>query len=310
MPAEGVPFVGRAELLTYEEIERVVRVLAPGGVRAVRITGGEPLVRHDIVELVRRVAAVPGVEDVALTTNGRLLPRHAADLAAAGLKRLNVSLDSTDRETFARVTRGDHLPEVLAGIEAALQAGIRPIKLNCVVVAGHNDGQVAALVRFARARGLLPRFIELMPMGDNPWFGPDRLVSSRQVRERLLAEGLELSPVAPGDAATPGSGPARHWRVREAGDPGAAWSEVGFISPITESFCDACNRIRLTSTGKIRACLGWDDAVSLRDLMRGGCTDDDLRRAIGASLLGKRTGHEFTAAGGGATGVPMSAVGG
>ena len=143
MPAQGVDFVRRASLLSYEEIERIVRALAPTGVRSVRITGGEPLVRQDLPELVRRVASIPGVDDVALTTNARLLPRYAGALAAAGLGRINVSLDSVDREVFAEMTRGDHLPEVLAGIDAAQRAGLGPIKLNTVVVADANDHQVA-----------------------------------------------------------------------------------------------------------------------------------------------------------------------
>ena len=310
MPAGGVDFMRRAELLTYEEIERIISVLAPAGVRSVRITGGEPLVRYDIVELVGRVAAVPGIQDVAMTTNARLLPRYAQALADAGLGRINVSLDSVDRTTFERITRGDHLPDVLAGIEAAAAAGIGPIKLNAVVVQGENDGQVADLVRFARAHGYQPRFIELMPMQGADWFGPERLVSSQQVRDRLIEDGFELEAVAPDQAETVGRGPARHCRVRDTADPGSGWSEVGFISPITENFCESCNRIRITSTGGIRACLGWDDAVSLRDLMRGGVDDAGLMTAICTSLLGKRDSHEFDELGSGGASHSMSAVGG
>ena len=308
MPAMGVDFVRRAELLTYEEIERVVRVLAPAGVRSVRITGGEPLVRQDIVELVARVAAVPGVEDVAMTTNARLLPRFAHGLAAAGLGRINVSLDSTDRATFERITRGDHLEEVLAGIQSARAAGLGPVKLNTVVTRGANDHQVADIVRYARAHDLLPRFIELMPMSGSDGLGQNQLVSSQEVRDRLTADGLEVVPVE--RSSSVGSGPARHCRVRERGDAESPWTDVGFISPITENFCDACNRIRISSVGGIRACLGWDDAISLRDLMRGGASDREIAAAVGASLLGKRVAHGFDAEGSQGATHSMSAIGG
>jgi cyclic pyranopterin phosphate synthase len=308
MPAGGLDFMKRAELLTYEEIERIITVLAPAGVRSVRITGGEPLVRHDIVELIERVAAVAGVQDVAMTTNARLLPRYAQALADAGLRRINVSLDSVDRETFKTMTRGDHLPDVLAGIEAALDAGLAPIKINAVVVRGQNDHQVADIVRYSRAHDLQPRFIEIMPMQGADWFGPERLVSSQEVRDRLVADGLELAPLE--TAPTVGSGPARHLQVREAADPTSPWTEVGFISPITENFCDSCNRIRITPTGGIRACLGWDDALSLRDLMRNGVDDAGLMAAISASLLGKRESHDFDDKGSGGASHSMSAVGG
>ncbi len=310
MPAGGLDFKRRAELLSYEEIERIIKVLAPVGVRSVRITGGEPLVRHDIVELVGRIAAVPGVEDVAMTTNARLLPRHAHALAAAGLNRINVSLDSVDRGTFDRLTRGDHLPQVLAGMAAAAAAGISPIKINAVVVQGQNDDQVADIVRFSREHGYRPRFIELMPMQGSDWFGPERLVSSQQVRDRLVEDGFELQPLSPGQAETVGSGPARHCRIRDTRDPGSRWSEVGFIGPITENFCDDCNRIRITSTGGIRACLGWDDSASLRDLMRAGVDDAGLMASISASLLGKRDSHKFDLTGSGAAEHSMSSIGG
>ena len=310
MPAGGLDFMRRAELLSYEEIERIIRVLAPAGVRSVRITGGEPLVRHDVVELVGRIAAVPGVEDVAMTTNARLLPRYAQALADAGLRRINVSLDSVDRATFERLTRGDHLADVLAGIRAADAAGIGPIKINAVVVQGQNDGQVAELVRYCRAHGYRPRFIELMPMQGTQWFGPERLVSSQQVRDALVADGFELEPLTRDQAQTIGSGPARHCRVRDTRDPGSAWSEVGFISPITENFCGDCNRIRITPTGGIRACLGWDDSASLRDLMRAGTDDAGLLAAISLSLLGKRDSHSFEATGSGGAAHSMSSVGG
>jgi len=311
MPAEGMDFVGRKELLTYEEIERIVRALAPFGVRSVRITGGEPLIRRDIVELIRRVAAVPGVDDVAMTTNARLLRKNAAELKAAGLRRVNVSLDSLDPVRFSELTRGEHLEAVLDGIEAAREVGILPIKINAVVVRGENELEVADIVRWSRERDIIPRFIEIMPMGEIGWFNESKLVASAALRERMQREGLELEPIDAGsDADAPGSGPARYWRARDRGVAGSPWSRVGFISPITENFCDACNRIRITPTGSIRACLGWDDSNSLRDIMRNGCSDAELLDVIQASLRLKRAGHEFEADGSGNTATSMSSIGG
>ena len=310
MPEEGVHFSARDDLLSYEEIERLVTVLTRLGVDSVRISGGEPLLRKDVVRLVERVAAVPGVEDVAMTTNARLLHRHSEALKRAGLSRLNISLDSLEPAVFAAMARGWYLPEVLRGIEAARSAGFSPLKLNCVVAREINQDDPPRLIEFCRERDITPRFIELMPMGGLEWFGEHRVVSSAEVREGLRAAGYRLELLEPGEATEAGPGPARYWRIRPGGDLAASWSTVGFISPLSEGFCDSCNRMRISCTGRVRACLGWDDGVSLRDLMRAGCSDEALEAAIRGSLAAKRAGHEFTATGEGKTGWTMSSVGG
>jgi len=290
MPAEGQRFAPREALLTYEEIERLVRLLAGCGVRSVRLTGGEPLVRRGLPGLVARLAPLPGIEEVTLTTNGRLLSRHARALKDAGLSRVNVSLDSLDPDTSRALSGVDCLADVLAGLEAAREAGLAAVKVNTVVVRGANEREVAAIVRFCRARGFVPRFIELMPMGEVGQRRRERLVTATEVRARLAADGLELVEEPARSAA--GRGPARYLRVRDGA--GSPWTSVGFIAPLSERFCSGCNRLRLTSTGEIRPCLGWEDGASLRDLLRGGATDEDLLAAVAAALALKHDGHGFS----------------
>jgi cyclic pyranopterin phosphate synthase len=278
MPEEGLDWTAREDLLTYEEIERIVRIFVGMGVRRVRLTGGEPTVRRDIERLVQALGAL-GLDDLTMTTNGHLFGPRAADFAAGGLRRINLSLDALDPELFRRIARGGEVGRVLAAIDAALEAGLQPVKINMVVMAGINDHEVEAMV--ARFAPLSPRvelrFIEYMP------FGHDRKLHlpARELRARLDAtHGLEALP---GDSA---GGPATRARLRDSG------LVVGFISPITEHFCDACNRLRLLADGALRTCLSREDAPSLRDLARAGADDLALELAIRRQVWGKVAGHE------------------
>lgn len=289
LPAEGMSWMPRAELLTYEEIARVVRVFAAMGVRRVRLTGGEPTVRKDIAELIGAVASVPGIDDLSMTTNAHTLAKTAGLLAERGLRRVNISLDSLDAGRFGRITRGGQLAAVLAGIEAAREAGLTPIKINMVVMAGENDDEVVDVARFfaPHAADTVVRYIEYMPF-DSRLHGN---VPAATMRARLAEAFGPLEPCAPD-----GGGPARYWK---AGD-----LRVGFIAPITEHFCAACNRLRLLADGHLRTCLAHEDTPSLRDLVRSGASDAELAATIRTIVLGKPAGHEALEEGG----VPFEGV--
>lgn len=300
VPDEGVAHKLRGALCTFEELERIVGVFAGLGVRRLRLTGGEPTVRHGFVELVQRLRAVAGIDEVVMTTNGHRLAELADPLAAAGLAGANVSLDTLDPVRFAELTGGGDLARVLAGIDAALARGLE-IKLNAVALAGVNDGEIAALCELAWRRGVVMRFIEHMPLSSGALFVPERELGAAAIRAAVEAAFGALEPVEHGGIA----GPARYWRL--AAEPAR---EVGIISAMTEHFCAACNRVRLTADGQLHACLGHDDAVSLRDVVRAGGSDDDLRRAIAWSVQGKREGHEFQRSGAGGPTKHMIVMGG
>ena len=298
---EDATFRPRADLLTFEEIVRVVGVFAGLGVRRVRLTGGEPTIRRDVVDLVRMLRAVPGIEQLVMTSNGHLLPDLAAPLAEAGLAAVNVSIDTIDPARFAEVTRRGDLSRVLAGIDAAIAAGLT-VKLNAVALRGVNDDEIPALCELAWTRGIVTRFIEHMPMSDGQLYDTARELSAAEIRAAVeAAHGL----LEPAQDVRAHHGPSRYWRL--VADPRR---EVGIISAMTEHFCDACNRVRLTATGELHACLGHDDALSLRDILRAGGSDDDIRAAIGASLGGKRAGHEFLRTGVGGPTKHMVTMGG
>jgi cyclic pyranopterin phosphate synthase len=279
-----IEFQPRAAVLTFEEIEQIVSVFASLGVRKVRLTGGEPTVRHGIVDLVRRVAAVPGIEQVVMTTNGHLLGELAGPLREAGLQAVNVSIDTLDPDQFRSITSRGDLARVLAGIDAAVAAGLR-VKTNAVALEGINDREIVALCEDAWRRGAVPRFIEHMPMSDGVLYEAARGIGAATIRRTIEAQ-LGSLVRAGGQAAD--AGPARYWAL--ASDP---TKQVGIISAMTEHFCDDCNRLRLTATGELHACLGHDDAVSLRDVVRNGGSPNDLIRAIAAAVSGKRAGHLF-----------------
>lgn len=266
MPAGGTPFLRREEVLSLEEQARVVRVLAGRGVEKVRITGGEPLLRRGLPGLVEAVAATPGIREVTLTTNGILLAAEAARLHAAGLRRVNVSLDSLDPATFARITRGGDLREVLAGIDAALAAGLSPVKVNAVVLGGVNDAELPAFAELALSRPVEVRFIERMPVGALAAAGS--FVPEEEVRARLAAYRLEELP-------RDGS-PARRFRIADGHREG----RVGFVSAMSRPFCEGCDRLRLTADGTLRACLFDGAGVDVRALLRDGAPDDAIAAAF------------------------------
>ncbi|MCO4744585.1 MAG: GTP 3',8-cyclase MoaA [Proteobacteria bacterium] len=278
LPAEGVQFMRRNEVLRYEEIARLVGLFAGMGIERIRLTGGEPTVRKDLVQLVRLLGKM-GLSDIAMTTNAHLFAGHAQALADAGLSRVNISLDTLNAETFERITRGGSLARVLEGIDAARTAGLTPIKINCVVVAGENEDEVPELVKFfaEHADTTQVRFIEKMPFGT----AHRTHVPAADLRERL-SKHVTLEPAD----RVAGAGPAKNWRVRESG------LIVGFISPMTGHFCEACNRLRLQANGELRTCLSRDDTPSLRDMMREGATDAELEQTIRRMVWGKVAGHE------------------
>lgn len=294
-------FEPRAAVLTFEELERLVAVFARLGVRKVRLTGGEPTVRKGIVELAGRLAAIPGIDQLVMTSNGHLLGALASPLAAAGVSAINLSIDTLDAGKFRALTGRGDLGRVLAGLDAAVAAGMR-VKINAVALRGVNDDELVALCELAWGRGAVPRFIEHMPMSDGALYAARAELPAAEIRRALEAA---LGPLVPADAAAGRDpGPARYWRVAATG------REVGIISAMTEHFCDDCNRLRLTATGALHACLGHDDAISLRDVIRGGGSDDDVVRAIAAAVTGKRAGHVFERSGAGAPHKHMIGIGG
>src|SRR5437588_6471794 len=277
MPAEGLECLPKQEVLTFEEIERLVRVLARMGVREVRLTGGEPLVRRDLPELVRMLAAVPGVDDLSLTTNGVLLDRLAGPLVAAGLERINVSLDSLSHVRFTELTRRDALDKVLRGLEEAERyPELRPIKVNCVAVKGFTEEEVPALAELARRKPYVVRFIEFMPLdADQAWRG-DQVLTGAEIRALIEAEHGPLVELPAKASST-----AKRYAFADG------VGEMGFINPVSEPFCSSCDRIRVTADGQLRTCLfsrrEWDMKTPLRD----GSSDDELAAAIRNAILHK-----------------------
>jgi len=265
--------------LTFDEIERLVRVFARLGLRKIRLTGGEPLTRHNLAELAARIHAIDGIDDLSLSTNGTLLARYAGALRAAGVSRLNVSLDSLQPERFARTVGRDALAEVLGGLEAARAAGFAPIKVNMVVMSGVNENEVDAMVGFCMEHGFVLRLIEVMPMGETGRNA--RYLDLQPIRERL-AERFALV-----DGLVPGAGPARYLQ-----SPDGRFS-VGFITPISRHFCATCNRVRLAVDGTLYLCLGQDDHYPFRPLLRSGARDEELAAAVLDAIARKPEQHDF-----------------
>jgi cyclic pyranopterin phosphate synthase len=285
MPAEGLPVLPRDELLSAAEIARLVAIGAERlGVREVRFTGGEPLTRGDIVEIVALShAAAPGIP-LAMTTNGIGLDRRAQALADAGLSRVNVSLDTVDREHFSRLTRRDRLPAVLAGIDAAERAGLAPLKVNAVLMR-ETLADAPALLAWAVARGAQLRFIEQMPLDADATWARDHMVDAAELLE-ILGAHATLTPIDRDDPAAP----AERWLV---GDGPAT---VGIIASVTRNFCAACDRTRLTAEGTVRSCLFGDDETDLRGALRGGASDDEIADLWRAAMWVKQAGHGIDAA--------------
>jgi len=277
MPEEGMTWLPRADVLTFEEVERVASVLVHRhGIRSIRLTGGEPTVRAHLPVLVGKLSPLP--VDLALTTNGATLRSCAADLAAAGLERVNVSLDSLRQERFAALTRRDELDNVLDGIDAAVEAGLTPVKVNVVVVRGVNDDEIVDLARYGRDNGVTVRFIEFMPLDGGETWEAGQVVSQQEILERISA-------VFPLEPTVRGSEPAERFRYLDGR------GEVGIIPSVTRPFCEQCDRIRLTADGQLRSCLFSLEDHDLRGVLRSGGSDDDLSDAIEACVGAKWAGH-------------------
>jgi cyclic pyranopterin phosphate synthase len=285
--AEDMTFLPRQQILSLEEIERLARLFVARGVRKIRLTGGEPLVRRGVVDLCARISALPGLRELVMTTNGSQLTRLARPLAEAGVKRLNISLDSLNHERFRSITRTGELQQVLDGIEAARDAGFERVKLNTVVLKGRNHDEVQALAAYALERGLDITFIEEMPLGEVGRERGEAYCSSDEVRS-LLAERYRLI-----DSAENSGGPARYLRVDGYPD-----SRIGFISPHSHNFCDTCNRVRLTTEGRLLLCLGHENSLDMRALVRRHPEHDEpVSEALERALQHKPARHEFSVGG-------------
>jgi cyclic pyranopterin phosphate synthase len=296
MPSEGIEMLSYDDVLRYEEIIMVARAAANLGINKVRITGGEPLVRANLASLVHMLAGVEGIDDIALTTNGILLGQYAFTLKQAGLKRVNISLDTLRRERFKQITRRDNLSHVLDGMKSAQEAGLEPVKLNMVVMRGINDGEVVDFARMTITDGWHVRFIEHMPFAGRESIS---FVPTSEIRDRLNSIG-KLESCMPSS----GSGPAKYFKFK--GAPGT----VGFISPLSEHFCFSCNRLRLTVDGKLRPCLFSDEEVDLRATLKGEASvDKDIEHLIKQAVDAKPLCHRLNE-GISPDGLKMSQVGG
>jgi len=293
MPAEGIRLLSHDEILTYEEIASIVRLAAELGINKLRLTGGEPLVRARLPELVAMLAKINTIDDISLTTNGVLLKEYASELKQAGLKRVNVSLDSLNQDKFERITRYRKLNDVLQGIEAAKACGLNPVKINMVVMRGINDDEILDFAKLTITEGWHVRFIELMPfVTDNPPEGHStgrkanshsQFMSADEIKERLGGLG-ELKPCLP----ITGNGPAKYFRFPQAS------GTIGFITPVSQHFCFNCNRLRLTAEGKLRPCLLSDSEVDLRQPLRSGASPDKLKQVITEAIQKKPKEHQLS----------------
>jgi len=282
MPKEGLSQIGHDDILRYEEILRVVRIAVSLGVAKVRITGGEPLVRRGILPFVAALKSVPGIQDLSLTTNGILLERCAADLFKAGIRRINISLDSLNPDKYQKITRGGCLNDVLQGIAAVHAQGFSPIKINVVAIKGFNDDEILDFARLTLDNPYQIRFIELMPLGHPGRYNLGKYLAS-EIIMRTIAGKYTLNPVNGGRERI--DGPAKMYRI--VGGMG----EIGFISPVSHHFCHRCNRLRLTADGNLRACLLSDEEVDLKTPLRTGCTDNLLETLIKEAIAGKPRKH-------------------
>lgn len=305
MPEEGVCQMGHDDILSLEEVERLVAVAAKHGIRSVRLTGGEPLVRKGVEDLVAALKGIPGIENISMTTNGVLLPKMADDLKAAGLSRVNISLDTLDADQFHQITRVGRLEDTLAGIDAALEAGFDPVKVNAVTVR-RLDQDFLGFAKLSLDRPLHVRFIEYMPLGQEAGdglagWGKEDVIPSDELLQRINADAAAagMEPLSPAGKGPLGWGPAKYYAFPEAE------GTVGFISPLSRHFCSECNRLRLTADGKIRPCLFSDEEYDVRGALRAG-DDDQVARVLMEALGAKPDEHHDKVG----TERNMSAIGG
>jgi cyclic pyranopterin phosphate synthase len=298
MPSEGVRHIEFKDILTYEEITRVARIAARLGVRKIRLTGGEPLLRKNLPFLIESLRNIPGIEEIGITTNGLLLKQYAGSLAAAGLQRVNVSLDSLRTDRYGDITRGGDIRDVFEGIQEAELAGLQPVKINMVPIRGINDDEIEDFAMLTRNSSYQVRFIEFMPVGQRKLWARNTYVPTSEIMERVSA----ISPIEP--VRVRKFGPARYYRFQDA--PGV----LGFISPITHHFCTDCNRLRLTSNGKLRPCLFSEREVDLRSALRTGVPDDGIERLVRHAVEVKPKRHALDSGAPQEQLKPMSSIGG
>ncbi len=282
MPESGLPWIPKPDILTYEEIVRIVEAGASVGLRSVRLTGGEPLLRRDIVRLVDMLSRIPGIDDISLSTNGLLLAERAAELRDAGLRRVNISLDTLRDDRFFAIARRNGLDRVIAGIDAAIDVGLKPIKLNCVVMRGQNDDELAAFAEMTRNREIYVRFIELMPVGENLEMQPEAYISASEILDRLQGVDALMPVKGPG-----GNGPARYFAFANA------LGALGVISPLSHDYCETCNRVRLSADGRLRLCLFGDHHIDLRTPVRSGASRDEMAAIFTGAMLIKPERHHL-----------------
>jgi cyclic pyranopterin phosphate synthase len=282
MPEAGLPWIPKPDVLSYEEIAEIVRAAARIGVRSIRLTGGEPLIRRNLDRLVGMIATIPGIDDIALSTNGMLLTEQARPLAAAGLSRVNISLDTLREERFAAIARRPGLARVLAGIDAALAAGLGPVKINCVMMRGTNDDEIESFAELTRTRPVHVRFIEVMPVTENVDLQRNTWMSSDEVLQRLSAVGILRAVPNPH-----GNGPARTFAYEDA--PGT----IGVISPLAHDYCETCNRVRLSADGHLKLCLFGDNMIDLRTPLRTGGGQRAIESILRASMHIKPERHHL-----------------
>jgi cyclic pyranopterin phosphate synthase len=300
MPEEGVHYAERQEILSFEEIERFARVAATLGVTKLRITGGEPLVRRDLPRLIAKLASIPGIADIALTTNAVLLEQQAQALHDAGLRRLNIHLDTLDRERFRQITRRDELPRVLAGIDAAVRVGFERIKLNVVAVKNLVEPDIVPMARYCRERGFEPRFIEFMPLDSQSLWDRRKVLLADEIIAMLAREISPLIEVPDRDPRAP----ATEYEYADGG------GRVGFIASVSKPFCLNCNRLRLTADGHIRYCLFAIEETDVKHLLRSDADDEAIAAAIRRNVSEKWIGHEINSAKFVPPPRPMYAIGG
>jgi cyclic pyranopterin phosphate synthase len=300
MPETDVQFTGRREILSFEEIERFVRVAVGLGISKLRVTGGEPLVRKDLPLLIRKLVAIPGIKDLALTTNGVLLSSLARPLYEAGLRRINVHIDTLDRDRFLQITRRDDLDKVLDGIELCRELGYGPIKINAVAIKGLTEPDLVPLARFGRERDIEVRFIEFMPLDAQKLWDRGRVLTADEMVERLSHEICPLTEIPDRDPRAP----AVDYRFSDG------IGKVGFIASVSRPFCLNCNRIRLTADGKLRYCLFAIEEADVKILMRGGASDEEIVDLIRRNVWSKWIGHEINGPKFVAPPRPMYAIGG
>lgn len=286
MPADNVEFMPKSNLLTFEEIERFVRVVVKRGVRKIRLTGGEPLVRRDLHKLVSRLAAIEEIHDIGITTNGILLAEQAGQLWNAGLRRINISLDALDPIKFREVTRRDGYEQVLAGIKAAQQVGFDPVKINAVAIRGLTEDQVVPFGILARETGVEIRFIEFMPLDADAAWQRDKVLFAHEILERLAREIGPLKPLGQDDP----SAPATEFEFEDGR------GRIGIIASVSQPFCHNCNRFRLTADGKLRNCLFSLEETDIKTLLREGASDQTILEAVESSIVAKKEGHEINTA--------------